>query len=143
MRIAIDTGGTFGEHRGLHAVLLREPRERTHAGRSAGTARASAVHLASHRILPDFREYERASTVVANAYVAPKVGSYISALEAAVREQYPQERLEVMQSSGGVIAAYKLAALPGFDHILGFDMGAPPLTCAWWTRVDHASAMSR
>jgi N-methylhydantoinase A len=38
----------------------------------------------SHRILPEFREYERASTVVANAYVAPKVGFYISNLAACV-----------------------------------------------------------
>ena len=99
----------------------------------------------SHRILPEFREYERASTVVANAYVAPKVGSYISSLAAKVKQQYPHGRLEVMQSSGGIIAArlaaaepvrtmlsgpaggvigaYKLAALAGFDHIIGFDMG--------------------
>ena len=99
----------------------------------------------SHRILPEFREYERASTIVANAYVAPKVGSYISTLAGKVQQQYPQGRLEVMQSSGGIIAArlasaepvrtmlsgpaggvigaYKLASLAGFDHIIGFDMG--------------------
>jgi N-methylhydantoinase A len=99
----------------------------------------------SHRILPEFREYERASTVVANAYVAPKVGSYIGALAKKVTCEYPQGRLEVMQSSGGIISArlaaaepvrtmlsgpaggvigaYKLASLAGFDHIIGFDMG--------------------
>jgi N-methylhydantoinase A len=99
----------------------------------------------SHRILPEFREYERASTIVANAYVAPKVGSYISSLAASVAERYPQGRLEVMQSSGGIISgrlaaaepvrtvlsgpaggvigAYKLAQLGGFDRIIGFDMG--------------------
>ena len=99
----------------------------------------------SHRILPEFREYERASTVVANAYVAPKVGSYIATLAKKVAEEYSQGRLEVMQSSGGIISAriaaaepvrtmlsgpaggvigaYKLAKLAGFDHIIGFDMG--------------------
>jgi N-methylhydantoinase A len=99
----------------------------------------------SHRILPEFREYERASTVVANAYVAPKVGSYIATLAKKVSEEYSQGRLEVMQSSGGIISAriaaaepvrtmlsgpaggvigaYKLAKLAGFDHIIGFDMG--------------------
>ncbi len=99
----------------------------------------------SHRILPEFREYERASTVVANAYVAPKVGSYIAALATKVQEEYAHGRLEVMQSSGGIISAriaaaepvrtmlsgpaggvigaYKLASLAGFDHIIGFDMG--------------------
>lgn len=99
----------------------------------------------SHRILPEFREYERASTVVANAYVAPKVGSYIATLEANIGKEFPSSRLEVMQSSGGilsarvaaaepvrtmlsgpaggVIGAYKLANLAGFDQIIGFDMG--------------------
>jgi N-methylhydantoinase A len=99
----------------------------------------------SHRILPEFREYERASTVVANAYVAPKVGSYISNLAACVTEDYEKGRLEVMQSSGGIISArlaalepvrtilsgpaggvigaYKLAQLAGFNRIIGFDMG--------------------
>ena len=99
----------------------------------------------SHRILPEFREYERASTVVANAYVAPKVGSYIGTLARNVSSEYAKGRLEVMQSSGGIISArlaaaepvrtmlsgpaggvigaYKLASLAGFDHIIGFDMG--------------------
>lgn len=99
----------------------------------------------SHRILPEFREYERASTVVANAYVAPMVGSYIAALADRVSSAYARGRLEVMQSSGGIISAplaaaqpvrtmlsgpaggvigaYKLAQLAGFDHIIGFDMG--------------------
>lgn len=99
----------------------------------------------SHRILPEFREYERASTIVANAYVAPKVGSYITRLAEGICERYANGRLEVMQSSGGlisarvaaaepvrtmlsgpaggVIGAYRLAGLAGFDRIIGFDMG--------------------
>jgi N-methylhydantoinase A len=99
----------------------------------------------SHRILPEFREYERASTVVANAYVAPKVGSYIKALADGIKKEFKDGRLEVMQSSGGIISArlaaaepvrtvlsgpaggvigaYKLARLAGFDRIIGFDMG--------------------
>jgi N-methylhydantoinase A len=99
----------------------------------------------SHRILPEFREYERASTIVANAYVAPKVGSYITHLASNIAKDYPASRLEVMQSSGGIISAriaaaepvrtmlsgpaggvigaYKLAGLAGFDQIIGFDMG--------------------
>ncbi len=99
----------------------------------------------SHRILPEFREYERASTVVANAYLAPKMGSYLSNLEQSLKREYDEARLEVMQSSGGivpaklaaaepvrtvlsgpaggVIGAYKLATLAGFDRIIGFDMG--------------------
>jgi N-methylhydantoinase A len=114
--------------------------------RIAAALEALGIPLSiSHRILPEFREYERASTVVANAYVAPKVGSYITTLAQKVGEEYRNGRLEVMQSSGGIISArlaaaepvrtmlsgpaggvigaYKLASLAGFDHIIGFDMG--------------------
>ncbi len=99
----------------------------------------------SHKILPEFREYERASTVVANAYLAPKMGTYLTNLAAGVEREYEWARLEVMQSSGGIISAklaaaepvrtvlsgpaggvigaYKLATLAGFDRIIGFDMG--------------------
>ena len=99
----------------------------------------------SHRILPEFREYERASTVVANAYLAPKMGTYLTSLAKNVEVEYKDARLEVMQSSGGIISsklaaaepvrtvlsgpaggvigAYKLATLAGFDRIIGFDMG--------------------
>jgi N-methylhydantoinase A len=112
---------------------------------SAACERLGVPLSVSHRILPEFREYERASTVVANAYVAPKVGSYISKLAACVSKNYTMGRLEVMQSSGGIISArlaaaepvrtvlsgpaggvigaYKLAQLAGFDRIIGFDMG--------------------
>ena len=114
--------------------------------RIAGALQALGLPLSvSHRILPEFREYERASTVVANAYVAPKVGSYITTLAERVAREYAGGRLEVMQSSGGIISAriaaaepvrtmlsgpaggvigaYKLALLAGFERIIGFDMG--------------------
>ncbi|HEX7999818.1 MAG TPA: hydantoinase/oxoprolinase family protein [Pyrinomonadaceae bacterium] len=53
----------------------------------------------SHRILPEYREYERTSTVTINAYLQPLMGAYLSRLE----EDAP--RLRVMQSSGGGISA--------------------------------------
>jgi N-methylhydantoinase A len=39
----------------------------------------------SHKILPEFREYERASTVVANAYLAPKLGTYLTTWKQALK----------------------------------------------------------
>lgn len=100
---------------------------------------------ASHRILPEFREYERASTTVVNAYLAPRMARYLLALEKSIGEEYSGGRVDVMQSSGGVIAARLAAAEPvrtvlsgpaggvvgacrmaqwaGFDKIIGFDMG--------------------
>ena len=62
----------------------------------------------SHRVLPEFREYERASTVVANAYLSRIVGGYINQLQARVDREF-DGRVDVMQSSGGTIPA-RLAA---------------------------------
>ncbi len=99
----------------------------------------------SHRILPEFREYERASTTVVNAYLAPKMSRYLERLEERIAGRYAGGRVEVMQSSGGIVAARVAAAEPvhtvlsgpaggvvgacrmaqwaGFERIIGFDMG--------------------
>ena len=99
----------------------------------------------SHRILPEFREYERASTTVVNAYLAPRMQSYLLHLEQSVITNHPGGRVDVMQSSGGILSARRAAPEPvrtvlsgpaggvigasrvarwaGFEHIIGFDMG--------------------
>jgi N-methylhydantoinase A len=99
----------------------------------------------SHRILPEFREYERASTIVVNAYLAPKAGSYIRSLQEALGSTYPGAALHVMQSSGGIISstvaseepvrtvlsgpaggvigAARIAARAGLSKVIAFDMG--------------------
>ena len=98
----------------------------------------------SHQILPEFREYERAATVVVNAYLAPKAGGYMQQLESAMNNEH-SGALYVMQSSGGivsariaseepvrtvlsgpaggVIGAHRVAKSAGFENIFGFDMG--------------------
>ena len=100
---------------------------------------------ASHRILPEFREYERASTTVVNAYLAPRMQRYLQALEESVVAQHKGGRVDVMQSSGGILPARVEAREPvrtvlsgpaggvvvecsvarwaGFERIIGFDMG--------------------
>ncbi|HEX8474212.1 MAG TPA: hydantoinase/oxoprolinase family protein [Pyrinomonadaceae bacterium] len=60
----------------------------------------------SHRILPEYREYERTSTVVINAYLQPLMGAYSKRLSAHA------PRLRVMQSSGGSVSAAVAAAEP-------------------------------
>jgi N-methylhydantoinase A len=98
-----------------------------------------------HRILPEFREYERASTLVVNAYLAPKMQRYLLGLEDEVGRRYERGGVQVMQSSGGivgarlaaaepvrtvlsgpaggVIGAWKMARAAGFERVIGFDMG--------------------
>src|ERR1700761_4349896 len=64
----------------------------------------------SHEILPEFREYERGSTVLINAYLAPKMQKYLEELDGAISEQ--GSSLHVMQSSGGIIPATIAAREP-------------------------------
>lgn len=98
---------------------------------------------ASHEILPEFREYERGSTVLINAYLAPKLQHYLGNMDRALHSK--GSRLDVMQSSGGIIpapiaarepvrtilsgpaggvvGALAMAKAAGFSRILTFDMG--------------------
>ncbi|HEY0082634.1 MAG TPA: hydantoinase/oxoprolinase family protein, partial [Pyrinomonadaceae bacterium] len=91
----------------------------------------------SHEILPEYREFERTSTVAINAYLQPLMGAYLSKLRAP--------RLRVMQSSGGsisaasaarepvrtilsgpaggVVGALRAALFAGSPDIITFDMG--------------------
>ncbi|OFV93914.1 MAG: hypothetical protein A3F68_00300 [Acidobacteria bacterium RIFCSPLOWO2_12_FULL_54_10] len=73
----------------------------------------------SHEILPIYREYERLSTVLINAYLAPRVGKYLSNLEAGLnrtsktKDSSPAEhKLYIMQSSGGVTSAKRASREP-------------------------------
>jgi N-methylhydantoinase A len=68
----------------------------------------------SHKILPEFREYERAATVTLNAYLAPKMASYLGGLERglALVPAGRDARLSIMQSSGGILSARAAAAEP-------------------------------
>ncbi len=96
---------------------------------------------ASSEILPEFREYERTSTTVVNAYVSPVLDSYLGKLE---QEMTPAEfhilqsnggRLSVSQArghgvrsilsgpAGGVVGARYVGGLADFHRILTFDMG--------------------
>jgi N-methylhydantoinase A len=111
----------------------------------AALSRLNLPISVSHRILPEFREYERAATTVVNAYLAPRMQSYLTHLEQQVIAQHAGSRVDVMQSSGGIIPARLAAQEPvrtvlsgpaggvigacamarwaGFERIIGFDMG--------------------
>jgi len=106
----------------------------------------------SHQVLPEFREYERTSTVVINAYLQPVMQRYLKNLEARFRRDVAcnvsaaaHPRIFVMQSTGGITALASAAREPvrtvlsgpaggvvgaaasarasGFERIIAFDMG--------------------
>jgi N-methylhydantoinase A len=87
----------------LHAY--RNPvHERQLAEIAAEFAPDLPVTLASD-VLPEFREYERSSTVVMSAYVRPVMERYLRGLLDALQTQGFAGGLSVMQSSGGVLPA--------------------------------------
>ena len=66
----------------------------------------------SHEILREYREYERTSTTVLNAYVGLEVSQYLKALEEPLRQQSFQGKFMIMQSNGGVMSAKRAAHIP-------------------------------
>jgi N-methylhydantoinase A/oxoprolinase/acetone carboxylase beta subunit len=103
--------------------------------------RAGCPVSASHKILPEHREFERASTTVVNAYVGPVMSRYLTALEQGLpgpllrvaqsgggfisAGQARQEAVQTILSgpAGGALGALALAAASGFHQAIGFDMG--------------------
>lgn len=72
-----------------------------HEQHIAEKAREAGFYVsASYEVLPEFREYERTSTVVLNAYVGPLIDRYLQRLEHVLP---PQTLLRIMQSNGGSI----------------------------------------
>src|SRR5438552_4631486 len=99
----------------------------------------------SHEVMPRGPEYERVSTTLVNAYVAPRIASYVGRLEEKLRRGGYDGPLLIMQSTGGVMppdyvtrrAASLLASGPtggvmgatvaaekaGIDKFIAVDMG--------------------
>jgi N-methylhydantoinase A len=112
--------------------------------RAIGSMWPDAYVSVSSALLPEFREYERMSTTVANAYIGPIVSKYIEDLENSL-EDVGVRQLLVMQANGGlmttgdamtravntlesgpaggVIAAAYIGGLVGRKQIISFDMG--------------------
>jgi N-methylhydantoinase A len=127
--------------------LLHAYRDATHERAVVAELRRrlpDAHVVASHEIAPEFREYERASTTVADAYLGPVVARYLRGLADGVAAAGLPEPL-VMRSSGGVatpaeaaahpatilvsgpaagvVGATRVATLAGIQDAIAFDMG--------------------
>ena len=119
-----------------HEKLAREILEREMPG----------VYLSiSHEVLPQFREYERLSTVVINAYLGPVMEDYIRRLETQLKQAGIEAGAYITQSNGGIISletarhhsvrtvlsgpsagvvgATYVGTAAGFGNLITFDMG--------------------
>src|SRR5712691_1247440 len=94
----------------LHAYL-NPVHEKRVVELAAEEAPAVTVTL-SHEVSPTFREYERTSTTVVNAYVMTALRAYLRGLQRALAERGCRGRLFVMQSSGGVASAEAMERHP-------------------------------
>ncbi|PYN55021.1 MAG: methylhydantoinase [Candidatus Rokuibacteriota bacterium] len=94
----------------LHAYL-----NPVHERRLAAIAAEVAPHVTvtlSHEVSPTFREYERTSTTVVNAYVMTAIRDYLRGLATAMTGRGYRGRLFVMQSSGGIATAEAMQRYP-------------------------------
>ncbi len=86
-----------------HELAVREELLRVEPGLSV---------TLSHEIAREWREYERASSAVLNAYIAPRVEGYLLTLEEELTVRKVRSSLYVMQSNGGVTTARKARSAP-------------------------------
>jgi N-methylhydantoinase A len=99
----------------------------------------------SHEVNPEWREYERTASTVANAYIGPPVARYLQTLEDHLLRTFPKSRALMMKSDGGAASARMIAPCPiqtvmsgpvagvigsrhlgdirGIDNIITFDTG--------------------
>src|SRR5580693_7389421 len=144
----------------LHAYA--SPRHEEMTAALVGEVTPDSYLSLSHEILREYREYERMSTTVLNAYVGPRVSEYIAELDKALAAAGFGGRMSIMQSNGGVmapatarkqpirtmesgpvsgvIAASQLSRRLGIKHAVAFDMGGTTAKAA--LIEDGAAVMS-
>jgi N-methylhydantoinase A len=119
----------------LHSYV--NPEHERIAGDMIRAAMPRAYVSLSHEILREYREFERMSTTVVNAYIGPKVGGYVKELEASLGDigfrgalsimpEIATARPAAMMESGpvgGIIASAQVGCALGFRNVISFDMG--------------------
>src|ERR1700689_692837 len=127
----------------LHAYA--NPDHERIAGAMVREALPGAYLSLSHDIMREYREYERMSTTVVNAYIGPKVGGYVRNLHSQLKSRGFRGDLAMMQSNGGVmtpqaavrrpvmmmesgpvggiIASAEIGKTLGYKNVISFDMG--------------------
>src|SRR6266568_7921697 len=127
----------------LHSYT--NPEHERIAGEIIRAVMPAAYLSLSHEILREYREFERMSTTVVNAYIGPKVGGYVKSLKSSLGEIGFHGDLSIMRSNGGVmtpevaterpaammesgpvggiIASARVGQALGFPNVISFDMG--------------------
>ena len=77
----------------------------------------------SSSLSPQFREFERFTTAALSAFIGPKVGSYVAALDAALKQIGVTGELRIMASNGGVATARMVTEKPALTLMSGLAAG--------------------
>ncbi|HSG09322.1 MAG TPA: hydantoinase/oxoprolinase family protein [Longimicrobiales bacterium] len=91
----------------------------------------------SSELLPEFREYERTSTTVVNAYVAPVMSRYLGRLS----EEAGAQRVTIMGSNGGALPVERARREP-VHTVLSGPAGGVVGALAWAQRAGHENALT-
>jgi N-methylhydantoinase A len=117
----------------LHAYANSEHEDRV---ADALTGLGSPISVSS-RLLPEYREYERTSTTVVNAYVAPVMSSYLARLE----KESGASAVAIMGSNGGTLAVERAVREPA-QTVLSGPAGGVVGALAWARRADQPNILT-
>ena len=130
IRIAIDHGSlehaiSILKREAVEAVaicFLHSYRNAIHEQIAAAAVREALAHVfvsASHDVFPQIKEFERTSTTVINAYVGPKLASYLKNLQCQLLEEGLAGPLYIMLSHGGLASVEEAVRLAGATLLSG------------------------
>jgi N-methylhydantoinase A len=127
----------------LHSYL--DPVHEIAMGNALRAVLPDAYVSLSHEIVREYREYERTSTTVMNAYIGPETSEYVGRMQQRLHDDDFVGRFLIMQSNGGVmspataqklpvammesgpvggvIAASRIGKALGYENLITFDMG--------------------
>ena len=150
-RSSVEQAASFLKEKGVEAVAVCfihsyiNPEHEKITGDIVRKILPNAYVSLSHEILREYREFERMSTTVVNAYIGPTVGGYVQSLHSSLRDIGFRGDLTIMQSNGGVmtpematrrpvammesgpvggiIASARFGVALGYNNVISFDMG--------------------
>ena len=150
-RSSVEQAARYLKDKGVEAIAVCfihsyvNPDHEKIAGEIVRKVLPDAYVSLSHEILREYREFERMSTTVVNAYIGPTVGGYVQSLHSSLREIGFKGELTIMQSNGGVmppevatqrpvammesgpvggiIASAQFGVALGYPNVISFDMG--------------------
>jgi N-methylhydantoinase A len=104
--------------RGVEAVAVAflfaytDPRHEQEAAEIIRGAAPGLYVSLSSEVNPEWREYERTASTVANAYIGPPVARHLGAIEELTKARFPHARALMMKSDGGAASAAQLSRTP-------------------------------